>query len=203
MHFPIKFGASKIEEPLKVPYTDDQSKERIIQRLLDYYADAVPGQEIVIVCIGTDRSTGDSLGPLVGSKLLQMGFRDQHLFGTLYQPVHAMNLKENLQQIQQRFQTVHRRRRCLSWSVIERRSYSGRQRPGEARCRREQRPAPRRRYSSDRHRQCRRIHGIFRLTEYPSQHRVPYGGCDRRVLVPITARTCARPIPVTAARLDG
>lgn len=104
MHFPIKFGASKIEEPLKVPYTDDQSKERIIQRLLDYYADAVPGQEIVIVCIGTDRSTGDSLGPLVGSKLLQMGFRDQHLFGTLDQPVHAMNLKENLQQIQQRFQ---------------------------------------------------------------------------------------------------
>ena len=63
MHFPIKFGASKIEEPLKVPYTDDQSKERIIQRLLDYYADAVPGQEIVIVCIGTDRSTGDSRDP--------------------------------------------------------------------------------------------------------------------------------------------
>ena len=29
----------------------------------------MPGQPIVVMCIGSDRSTGDSLGPLVGYKL--------------------------------------------------------------------------------------------------------------------------------------
>ncbi len=28
-----------------------------------------PNQEIIILCIGSDRSTGDSLGPLIGYKL--------------------------------------------------------------------------------------------------------------------------------------
>ncbi|MDQ0233176.1 spore protease YyaC [Metabacillus malikii] len=50
---------------------------------------------IVIVCIGTDRSTGDSLGPLVGFKL-----KDQlehfHVYGTLENPVHAVNLVDTL-----------------------------------------------------------------------------------------------------------
>jgi len=47
-------------------------------------------QEIVVVCVGTDRSSGDSLGPLVGSHLSSIeGF---HVYGTLENPVHANNL---------------------------------------------------------------------------------------------------------------
>lgn len=60
-------------------------------------------QDIVFVCIGTDRSTGDSLGPLVGSRLLKYNFSDIHLYGTLDQPVHAMNLEETLRQIHETY----------------------------------------------------------------------------------------------------
>lgn len=52
--------------------------------------------EIVIVCIGTDRSTGDSLGPLVGYKLDKYTKRMSNFFvhGTLEKPVHAKNLHQ-------------------------------------------------------------------------------------------------------------
>jgi putative sporulation protein YyaC len=54
---------------------------------------------IIIMCIGTDRSTGDSLGPLVGYKLNNLKYRNVHVLGTLDQPVHAKNLEENLQYV--------------------------------------------------------------------------------------------------------
>ncbi len=51
--------------------------------------------DIVIVCIGTDRSTGDALGPLTGAKL-QLLHKGRPVFGTLDDPVHATNLKAKL-----------------------------------------------------------------------------------------------------------
>lgn len=44
-----------------------------------------------VVCIGTDRSTGDSLGPMVGTFLTWAGFEGP-VIGTLENPVHAGNL---------------------------------------------------------------------------------------------------------------
>lgn len=55
---------------------------------------------IVIVCIGTDRSTGDSLGPLVGTKLYDKNLEHVHVYGTLDDPIHAVNLEEKLAYIQ-------------------------------------------------------------------------------------------------------
>lgn len=49
---------------------------------------------VVFLCIGTDRSTGDSLGPLIGYKLRQMRVSGATVFGTLERPVHAMNLED-------------------------------------------------------------------------------------------------------------
>ena len=49
---------------------------------------------VVFLCIGTDRSTGDSLGPLIGYKLRDMKTFSAAVFGTLERPVHAMNLEE-------------------------------------------------------------------------------------------------------------
>ena len=48
---------------------------------------------IAVVCIGTDRSTGDSFGPLVGFMLSRCRIYDFDVYGTIEEPVHAMNLK--------------------------------------------------------------------------------------------------------------
>lgn len=54
---------------------------------------------IVFVCIGTDRSTGDSLGPLVGSFLEEKDISSFYVYGTLDEPIHAVNLTERLKEI--------------------------------------------------------------------------------------------------------
>lgn len=55
--------------------------------------------QLVIVCIGTDRATGDSLGPLIGYKLNDLRLDKVTLYGTLENPVHAKNLPETMEQI--------------------------------------------------------------------------------------------------------
>lgn len=55
---------------------------------------------VVIVCIGTDRSTGDCLGPLVGSKMVTDTSHNFHVYGTLDEPVHASNLHQKLEEIE-------------------------------------------------------------------------------------------------------
>ncbi|MBU3190064.1 spore protease YyaC [Clostridium bowmanii] len=54
---------------------------------------------IVVLCIGTDRSTGDSLGPLVGNKLKFLVRNKIHIYGSLECPVHAKNLCETIDEI--------------------------------------------------------------------------------------------------------
>ena len=46
------------------------------------------GRQIIVLCIGTDRSTGDALGPLTGSKMHSINMYP-HVFGTLDDPVCA------------------------------------------------------------------------------------------------------------------
>lgn len=55
--------------------------------------------EFIIICIGTDRSTGDSLGPLTGTLLNKWQHPHYTVYGTLEDPVHAVNLKEKLHNI--------------------------------------------------------------------------------------------------------
>ena len=56
-------------------------------------------KDILVLCIGTDRSTGDALGPLTGSKLKTLN-QYPHVFGTLDDPVHATNLSNRLKYIE-------------------------------------------------------------------------------------------------------
>lgn len=56
-------------------------------------------REYIIVGVGTDRSTGDALGPLVGTYLTQMDPKHMTVFGTLHKPVHAQNLVEYIKKI--------------------------------------------------------------------------------------------------------
>lgn len=52
---------------------------------------------VTFLCIGTDRSTGDALGPLVGTKLTELGFG--HVIGTLREPCDATNLEQRMAEI--------------------------------------------------------------------------------------------------------
>lgn len=56
-------------------------------------------RELVWVCVGTDRVTGDSLGPFVGTMLTEAGV--PNVYGTLDHPVHALNLAETLKRIEE------------------------------------------------------------------------------------------------------
>jgi putative sporulation protein YyaC len=65
--------------------------------IFNYLIDKVNvDRELLILCIGTDRSTGDALGPLVGHKLSSVlsNYKNVHLLGTLDSPVHAQNLEK-------------------------------------------------------------------------------------------------------------
>ncbi|RAL24216.1 spore protease YyaC [Thermoflavimicrobium daqui] len=61
----------------------------------------VPDSELVCLCIGTDRSTGDSLGPLVGTFLSEIIQNQLYIYGTLDNPIHAINLDRTITKIQQ------------------------------------------------------------------------------------------------------
>ncbi|WP_160692837.1 spore protease YyaC [Clostridium sp. C2-6-12] len=58
---------------------------------------------IVFFCIGTDRSTGDSLGPLVGYKLRYFSKNNFYIYGTLENPIHAKNISIILDEIKTKF----------------------------------------------------------------------------------------------------
>ena len=49
--------------------------------------------ELVFLCVGTDRTTGDCLGPYIGHQLKAYATDRIFVYGTLNQPVHALNLE--------------------------------------------------------------------------------------------------------------
>jgi putative sporulation protein YyaC len=60
---------------------------------------------MVILCIGTDRATGDSLGPLAGHKL-KASLSSQvfaSVYGTLEKPVHAKNILQTMEFINDKY----------------------------------------------------------------------------------------------------
>ncbi|SJZ80521.1 spore protease YyaC [Selenihalanaerobacter shriftii] len=82
------------------PLAANKLKKIIIYTLKELYSDT---NQIVILCIGTDRSTGDALGPLIGSKLTRLITTNIPVFGTLDEPVHARNLQEQIELIEQEY----------------------------------------------------------------------------------------------------
>lgn len=65
--------------------------EEILTRRLKHHPMAV------LICIGSDRATGDCLGPIIGYKLAY--YKNYHhfaVYGTLEAPVHAKNLQDTI-----------------------------------------------------------------------------------------------------------
>lgn len=88
-------------------YQSDQLTERLSYALYSNLLSKVNYYDLVVVCIGTDRSTGDALGPLVGSKLQKLYPEQMNVYGTLDDPVHAINLEETLLTIKKRHRSPY------------------------------------------------------------------------------------------------
>ena len=105
MNIPLfqRFISTTSPSPYKIPYNSPHASPLIIDAVVDHMRAYSPEQPITVVCIGTDRSTGDCLGPLVGTTLSRLASAHYVTLGTLSQPVHAMNLQETLQQMEQEY----------------------------------------------------------------------------------------------------
>lgn len=55
--------------------------------------------ELVFLCVGSDRVTGDCLGPYVGHQLSGRNLWGVSIYGTLQKPVHALNLARTRESI--------------------------------------------------------------------------------------------------------
>lgn len=86
------------QQKVKAHFDDTLATNLLIDKLTNYFSSS-HHRPPIILCIGTDRSTGDSLGPLTGTYLSRLGLPQLNILGTLDQPVHATNLVENLNYI--------------------------------------------------------------------------------------------------------
>ncbi|MCR1899263.1 spore protease YyaC [Irregularibacter muris] len=92
-------------------YTISSDTPQAIARFSEYFHQCIKSilprniENIIVLCIGTDRSTGDCLGPLIGHKLHrhQNKYTNIHILGTLESPVHAKNLEEYIEKIKREF----------------------------------------------------------------------------------------------------
>lgn len=75
--------------------------EALVQSISSEVTSWLPSRpcDYVAVFIGTDRSTGDSLGPLAGTLFSERRPRNMTVYGTLHRPVHATNLDAYIQYI--------------------------------------------------------------------------------------------------------
>lgn len=91
----MQISDSAYSEILTIDPADPQGYEFFVNRLsqlLQIFNHSIP--PLQILCIGSDRSTGDALGPLVGSMLCGMKLENVNVYGTLESPVHALNLEQ-------------------------------------------------------------------------------------------------------------
>jgi putative sporulation protein YyaC len=86
--------------PFKIDHSTESAVESLSDNLYKRMTNYGNLTDIVIFCIGTDRSTGDALGPLVGSRLQKLYPQNVHIYGTIDEPVHAVNLQESIQHVE-------------------------------------------------------------------------------------------------------
>ncbi|MFD0621408.1 spore protease YyaC [Paenibacillus sp. GCM10027629] len=100
MSFPLYSSRIKELPSLKIAHTESHIHAAVTNRIVDFLTPIPAESTITVVCVGTDRSTGDCLGPLVGSALSKFNSPLFEIYGTLDHPVHAVNLSDTLQHIE-------------------------------------------------------------------------------------------------------
>ncbi|MDQ1003032.1 putative sporulation protein YyaC [Neobacillus niacini] len=81
-------------------YSKESEIEKISNKLKEVLSQTP--KEIIFLCVGSDRSTGDSLGPLVGTMIKGKNIPFP-VYGTLEEPVHALNIKNVLKEIHKKY----------------------------------------------------------------------------------------------------
>lgn len=84
-------------QKLKINYNSNSASIEIAEFLKKYIE-----PQTIIVCIGTDKCIGDCLGPLVGTLLKENGFPIP-IYGTLAEPIHALNLETSILEIKRTY----------------------------------------------------------------------------------------------------
>jgi len=85
-------------EEIKILYDDPAGSILLGNYLRSFFYGENSYRDVIIVCIGTDKCIGDCLGPLVGTLLENTGFPFP-VYGTLKNPIHAVNLREKVTKI--------------------------------------------------------------------------------------------------------
>lgn len=98
MNLKPKFFEKKEVSSYRIFYEEQNAPLYIGEKLVELLPHHIL-QPVVIACIGTDRSTGDALGPLIGTILHEKKPSHFHVYGTLEHPIHAVNLEEQLELI--------------------------------------------------------------------------------------------------------
>jgi putative sporulation protein YyaC len=93
----LKQCFNKNNESLRMLHTDPMLHKELNEKIISWLP-PFP-REYIVVFIGTDRSTGDALGPLAGTFLSEMQPKHVTIYGTLHEPVHATNLKAYVKHI--------------------------------------------------------------------------------------------------------
>ncbi|TMW72015.1 spore protease YyaC [Alteribacter natronophilus] len=99
MMFRGQLFKNRRQTPYRIHVKETHAAKELAAQVRQTLTTAKP-KELIVVCIGSDRSTGDSLGPLIGSRLEESGLDKWTVYGTLSSPVHAVNLEETLEFIE-------------------------------------------------------------------------------------------------------
>jgi putative sporulation protein YyaC len=93
----LKERKSKMDR-IRINYKDGSAIRQCTDYIKKYIKDK---EEIVLVCIGTDRVLGDSLSPLVGTILKERNF-SLPIYGTIHEPMHALNLENRYSELKKK-----------------------------------------------------------------------------------------------------
>lgn len=88
-----------------IRYNEDHAIDNIanaIISLIEWEGD----RKIPILCIGTDKSSGDSFGPFVGTFIKLKKLTNFKAYGNLEYPVHSQNILEYIEKLKQKYKFI-------------------------------------------------------------------------------------------------
>jgi len=73
-------------------FSVDVNDTNCVEKLKNKLALLIGNQKLVILCIGCDRVAGDSLGPMIGTRLIESLDKDVIVYGMIDNNINAKNL---------------------------------------------------------------------------------------------------------------